>query len=110
LSKPAGPAAPPAPDAETEIVDWKARRRNHIEHADQCLHSIEFAAHILAQDAALEIGQNGVGSFHRFLDQPAQHQHRQHDREQDAINGKRGKAPGADPLHKPGDNRQRDNE
>ena len=61
LMKPTGAAAPARPDAEPQVIDRQFRRRNDVEHADERLHAVEFAAHVFAQHAALEVGQDGLG-------------------------------------------------
>ena len=61
----AGPAAPARPDAQSQVIDRQGRRGDHVEHADQCVHAIEFAAHVFAEHAALQVGQNWFGRFHR---------------------------------------------
>ncbi len=53
--KPARAAAPASPDAEPHVIDRQLRGRDDVEDADQGLHAVEFAAHILAEHAALEI-------------------------------------------------------
>src|SRR6266496_946824 len=66
LSKFARAAAPTRPDAEPDVIDWQSRRRNYTQHANECLHSIDFAAYVLAKNSALQIRKNNVGP-HRYL-------------------------------------------
>ena len=56
LMKSAGAAAPARPDAKPHVIHRQLRRGDDVEHADQRLHAVEFAAHIFTQHAALEIG------------------------------------------------------
>ena len=58
--KSTGPAAPASPDAQSKIIYRQLRRGNNVEHADKSLHPIKLATHILAQDAALEVGQDDL--------------------------------------------------
>ena len=60
LMKAPGAAAPARPDAESKIIYRQLGRRHDVEHAHQGLHPVKLAAHILAQDAALEIGQDDL--------------------------------------------------
>ena len=56
LMKPARAAAPARPDAEAQVIDRQFRRGHDVEHPDKRLHAVEFAAYILAEHAALEVG------------------------------------------------------
>src|SRR6266481_5853181 len=64
LPKLARSTAPARPDTHANIIYRKRRRRDHTEHAHERLHAVDFAADILTNNSALEIGKNGVG-FHR---------------------------------------------
>ena len=56
LMKPARAAAPARPDAKAQVVDREFRCRHNVEHPDKRLHAVEFAAYILAEHTALEVG------------------------------------------------------
>ena len=61
-------AAPAGPEAEFEKAERNRRSGNHADDADQRLLAASLLAHILAEDAGLEIGQDGfvhdgVGDF-----------------------------------------------
>jgi hypothetical protein len=58
--KSTGAAAPAGPDAESEIIHRQLGCGNDIEDADESLHPVKLATHVLAQDAALEIGQDDL--------------------------------------------------
>jgi hypothetical protein len=60
-----GAAAPTRPNAESHVIDRERRRSDHVEHADQSVHPVELATNVLAQHAALQIGENRLGRFHR---------------------------------------------
>jgi hypothetical protein len=64
LPKLACAAAPARPNTEPDVIDWQRGCRDHTEHADEGLHAVDFAPHVLAQNGALEIGKHDVG-FHR---------------------------------------------
>jgi len=103
--------APARPDAEPEIIHGQFRRRHNIEHAHQCLHAVEFAAHIFTEYAALEVGQDGLGfqgaanlpSFASAAKQPARKGKEEGEAEHDPVNRERGEAVSPDPVEKPGD-------
>src|SRR5947207_4247090 len=61
LPKFARAAAPTRPDAEPDVIDWQSRRRNYTQHANECLHSVDLAAYVLAKNSALQIRKNNVG-------------------------------------------------
>ena len=60
LMKATGAAAPARPDAEAKIIYRQLGRGHDVEHADKRLHPVKLAAHILAENAALKIGQDGL--------------------------------------------------
>src|SRR5450755_4482716 len=95
--KTAGAAAPARPDAETQVIHRQLRRRDNVEDADERLHAVEFAAHIFAKHAALEVGQNNLGlqgsaSLRRFASaakQPATQREEQDQTERDPVDGEK---------------------
>jgi len=58
-------AAPARPDTKSKKVDRKRLGGNHIDHANECLHAVEFAANVFAKHTALQVRQDGV-LFHLF--------------------------------------------
>ena len=55
LMKASGAAAPARPDAKAQVIHRQFRRGHDVEHADQRLHAVEFAAHIFTENAALKV-------------------------------------------------------
>src|SRR5689334_2009038 len=67
LMEPPGAAAPAGPNAEAKIIHRQLRSRNNVEHADEGLHPVKLTTHILAENAALEVGQDGLSLHGRNL-------------------------------------------
>src|SRR5438034_11093120 len=76
LAKLTGAAAPASPDAEAKIIDRQRGRRDHTQHAHKGLHAVDFAADVLANDRALQVGKNDV-RFHLSWSHHSTHQQRQ---------------------------------
>ena len=57
-------AAPARPNAQPHASDRQLRSRHNINDADQSLHSVKLVPHVLAQDAALQVGQDNFGRRH----------------------------------------------
>ena len=68
----------------------------------QRLHPVDFAANVLAQNSALQIGKHDVGLHWQPLHHPAHQQRQQSDPQHNPINRKRDEAPLAHPMHEPG--------
>src|SRR5213082_1660787 len=79
-------AAPARPNAQPQIIDRQRRRGDNIEHADQSIHAVELATDVLAQHAALQVGENCFRAFHRFLNRTAHQQNDQNDCQCDPVN------------------------
>ena len=62
LPKFARAAAPTRPNAEPDVIDWQSGRGNYTQHANECLHSVDLAAYVLAKNSALQIRENNVGA------------------------------------------------
>ena len=58
-------AAPTRPNAQPQIIDRQTRRGHDVQNADKSLHAVEFAPDVLAEHAALQVGQNHFGRLHR---------------------------------------------
>ena len=54
------PAAPARPDAQPHTIDRERRRRNNVEHTNECLHPIKLAAHIFTENRTLQVGKNNI--------------------------------------------------
>jgi hypothetical protein len=67
LPKFSRPATPTRPDAYPHTIYRQRRRGNDVEHTHERLHSIEFAAHIFADNGALQIGKNKVRFHHQLI-------------------------------------------
>jgi len=64
LPKLSSATAPTRPNAKLDIIDRQRGRWDDAEHANECLHAIDFAADVLAKNGALQIWKNNV-RFHR---------------------------------------------
>jgi hypothetical protein len=60
LEESSGAAAPARPDTEPKVIDRQRLGGNHIDHANERLHAIVFAANVLAKHAALQVRQDGI--------------------------------------------------
>jgi hypothetical protein len=49
------------PNAEADIIDWQSGRGNYAQHANECLHSVDLAAYVLAKNSALQVRKHNVG-------------------------------------------------
>src|SRR5713101_153687 len=106
----ASATAPARPNAQPQIIDRQRRHGNDVEHADQRIHTVEFATDIFAQQAALQVGQNCFRGIHRFprSNRTAHQQNDQNDCQNDSVNREWGKTLRPHPAHEPRDHDERD--
>src|SRR5262249_5973356 len=58
-------ATPARPDAQPQIINRQRRRGNDVEHADQRVRAVKLATNVLAEHAALQVGEDRIRRFHR---------------------------------------------
>src|SRR6267143_1544246 len=90
-----GAAAPARPDTEPKVIDWARLGGNHVDHADECLHAVEFTANVFAKNAAPQVRHRMAFSFILALDQTTGDEHQQRDAQHDPVNGKGSETAGA---------------